>query len=142
MSKQKLVIMSLVFILALVGCGTKTTGNGTLIAGGADMPTNSDVVDTEKIQTATNETDEETENGKLIVESVEGSDDQAIQVGKEFCLDNGYSEKEINIREGGSEGYVLDIIADKDNETKQITLTVRKFENGSLEVVGHNVQSR
>jgi len=66
---------------------------------------------------------------------------QAINIWKEFCLDNGYTDKEIFIREGGSEGYVLDIIADKHNETKQITLTVRKLENGSWEVVNHYVQS-
>ena len=59
-------VNSLVFILALVGCGTKTTGNGTPIAGGTHTPTNSDVVDTEKTQIVTNETDEEIENEQQI----------------------------------------------------------------------------
>lgn len=74
-------------------------------------------------------------------QSILSEDAQAKQVAKEFCLDNGYTEKKISIRDGGSEGYVLDIIADKHNETKQITLTVRKLENGSWEVVNHYVQS-
>lgn len=52
--KKKIITitMSLIFVFALVGCGNKATGNGTPVAGGADMPNNSNVVDTERTQEA------------------------------------------------------------------------------------------
>lgn len=45
MKKILTISLSIVFILGLVGCGAKATGNGTLVAGGADIPVNSGAVD-------------------------------------------------------------------------------------------------
>lgn len=47
MKKILTISLSIVFILGLVGCGSKATGNGTPVAGGADIPVNSGAVDSE-----------------------------------------------------------------------------------------------
>lgn len=68
MKKTISMILCVMLILSLVGCGKtqntnnevprakKTTENGTPVSGVADMPINSDTVDTEQTQIAINET--------------------------------------------------------------------------------------
>jgi len=61
MKKIIAMVLCLVLALSMVGCGAKTTGNGVLVAGGADMPNNSEVIDTEKTQDAITENDADTD---------------------------------------------------------------------------------
>ncbi len=65
MKKIIAVGLCLVLALSLVGCGTKETGNGSSVAGGADIPNSSEVIDTEKTQEATIETDKDTPDNNV-----------------------------------------------------------------------------
>lgn len=53
MKKIITLVLCLVIALSMVGCGAKDTGNGTPVAGGADMTMVNDGVNTEKTQEAT-----------------------------------------------------------------------------------------
>ena len=54
------IIMCLILVSLLSGCGVQMAENGKPVAGGADMPNNSDVIDTEKsIETTIENQDEE-----------------------------------------------------------------------------------
>lgn len=78
MKKILTISLSIVFILGLVGCGAKTTRNGTPVAGGADIPVNSGAVDSEKTQDAIQEAEE-----KIIV-----CEDEAVNPnGTDYGLD-------------------------------------------------------
>lgn len=55
MKKMIAMVLCLVLTLSLVGCGTTEIGNGSPVAGGADMQNNSEVIDTEKTQAVTTE---------------------------------------------------------------------------------------
>lgn len=57
MKKIITMVLFLVLVLLLVGCGTKTTEKGSTVASGVDMLNNSEVIDTEKKQEATSEND-------------------------------------------------------------------------------------
>lgn len=84
MKKIMVMVLCFSFLLSLAGCRTKTTGYSTPIAGGADMPNNSNVVDTEKTQVAIQETDEDT--------VIPGLPDEDEPTGErmEICIDNIY----------------------------------------------------
>jgi len=90
--KKKLlkITMSLIFVLALVGCGNKTTDNGVTDLDGADMPNNSyqdevaeqdEMAEMQSVGTPAIPDDAvtmqgkivEIDNGRLIIEPVEGS---------------------------------------------------------------------
>lgn len=91
MKKKLLTItMSLIFVLALVGCGNKTTDNGVTDLDGADMPNNSyqdeiaeqdEMAEMQSVGTPAIPDDAvtmqgkivEIDNGRLIIEPVEGS---------------------------------------------------------------------
>ena len=70
MKKILTISLYVIFVLALVGCGAKAAGNGTPVAGGADMTNISNVVDEETTQFAEIEN---IEQNKAVVNGPYGS---------------------------------------------------------------------
>lgn len=84
MKKIIAMVLCLVLVFSLAGCGTKEAENYSPVAGGANMPNNSEVIDTEKTQ----ETDIVLVNIVDLTEVNQLSTDSALE---EFFKDADYT---------------------------------------------------